>query len=309
MTMSTGWAELEPSYVKLCASLGVDELRGVCTYRMSHHDCGDTIRRLYFSSMYGEDGHVVKAFCHNCNAKGRYRPRDYSLPRTMSILPAEESDEASPPPLPYQLCPLTDPVTPRSAFHYMNSYGIDPAIVDAKWSPELGRIVMPIVDRVSTGDGFYNSEYLGYIARALPGAPKHTAKYITASGNKPLRTWYGSPALAPALMGPGRSIVFTEDVLSAAVVGYAIPGTVGVPLFGLNIQPENILSRMRDFATHRHPVVWLDNDEPSVEPRERLAALLKVFGYKPGIVRNSPEPKKVQKHLIHKILQDSIGEA
>lgn len=282
---------LSEDYRSLCISLGVDELYGSDTYRMSHTECGDTRRRLYFTSAHEDGRHIVKAYCHNCQVGGVCRPATMPSYAVVHATSTEDVTENDPPTLPADTMHVD--TAPYPIRGYFRTYGLEPEDVGAVWSPSMGRIILPVHD-VMIPDKSCETRYLGYLARALPGAPPCSAKWLSAHGAEPLQTWCG-------MMPLNKALVFTEDMLSAAVVSKAFPGCVGVPLFGLNIQPEYVLKRMKDFPECR-PIVWLDNDEPSKRPRERLAAVLRAFGYRPDVIVNLDEPKKVPWPTIRRTL-------
>lgn len=293
--------DFESNYRKLCDALEVPELVGTGTYRISHPACGDGRRRMYFTSTYEDGAHVVKAYCHNCQrgAVGRIGSTLLGMVADTALRTEESSGLKLPPELPHDIeSVMGAPDIARDWFRY---YKLDHMTdIEAYWSASLGRLVFPVRDRNIEDVRMTQGEYLGYIARALPGAMKGTAKYITACGSKPLRTWFGGLYLYDDRVR-GQKVVFVEDMISAAVVGKN--GHVGVPLFGLNIQPENILTYMRMFSPPVFkPVVWLDNDDASVRARERLEAVLRAFGYNPKVISGYPEPKKCSDVVLNTVL-------
>lgn len=273
---------IRADYAELLRSLGVDDLVSRTTYRMNHTECGDTRRRLYFTSAYEDGKDLVKAYCHNCSKGGIHSVSAHSTVYVRWAAPVEDYQEASAaPPLPEDL------EAHRIVDDYLGSYGLTADDVRASWSPSLGRIVIPIYDSELLDVTMHTEQYLGYVARAVPGTSRRVPKWLSAKGREPLATWF---CKAPDAPNPG-CVVFTEDVLSAAKISAADHASCGVPLFGLNIQPEMILKRMKQAPLFK-PVVWLDNDAPSVKARQRLAGVLRAFGYDPFTVINLPEPKK-----------------
>ncbi len=281
-------------YKRVCDAEGVQDLSGN-TLRTSHSLCGDTRNRLYFTPCWEEGSHVIKAYCHNCQ-KGTVWTTAYQgtfcPPSKTSRVASGGDDRVSEDDLldaAEGSIPMDRPssAAPGAAWRYFSQYHIEPRVVNALWNPTLGRIVMPAHDHEFARDGHGNVEKTcvsGFVARALPG-DLNRAKYIEIKGRGPLQTAFAKSGR------PAQELVFTEDMISAARVCIDAFATVGVPLFGLNIQPEYILRRLQEFPQAR-PVVWLDNDQPSVEPRERLTALLRAFGRPPKVVHHMHDPKK-----------------
>ncbi len=323
-----GWL-FEQEYKEVCTLEGLDELSRPGTLRTDHTSCPagqDTRGRLYFTTVTEQGKYLVKAYCHNCRqgAVKELYPYEKSINDPSSIaVSMEDSNRLDYEfPQPSSLIHAADPHIPYAAYNYFRQYGlVSFAHISPRFSEPLSRIIIPVwrfsswafaseleqngaLDAsIDNLDGSHPStdynKYMGYIARVIPGKERPgVSRWITASCPEGLRSVIGDPKHQE-----NRKVVFCEDVVSAARIAQD-GNAMAVPLFGLNVPPEWVLTVTTKYLPDHRPVVWLDNDAPSIPARQRLVTLLQMFGKSPLVVEDLSDPKKQPAETIQSVLVD-----
>ena len=166
---------------------------------------------------------------------------------------------------------------PSDCLQWLYKYELTPQEIqnfNLFWSESLGSLIFPIKQE---------DVLLGYVARKFKGdGPKYRIKGEKRKFSMPL--------------GTGRTIVFTEDLISATIVSRV---TTACCLYGTSL-PSELVSRLASFGKYDKYLIWLDKDKRSEALKQAL--YFKQFGYNFGVIMTEKDPKEYSNEQIEKEL-------
>jgi hypothetical protein len=249
------------------------------TIHMNHDECGDTRRRLYITVK--DDGSAVM-WCHNCqkwgggrlHARGP-RPRPARTVPTKAPLIREEDMRLS---------------TINHSFFYLTNYGISRDTIEKywiQWEETSNRIHYPVFDA--------SGIMVGGQLRAV--AQENGHEYAAQCTDLKYISWRKDELVSMQhFLFPWsherKTLVITEDYLSACKVRQVRPDVDAMPLLTVSMQPDTALRIVS--RGYENVIVWLDNDGPIVRlARDKIVQLLKLMGCSNvSSIDVAPEPKK-----------------
>lgn len=247
---------------------------------INHPNCPagrDTKKRLYVKN---KDGTLL-GWCHHCRSGGgkgggnRRHIRDrQSVVQTWDIK------------LPYDMTWEQN----VGGLAWLNKYGITPVerkIYNIGWSDSLSRVILPVYDG--------ESELVAWQQRRIMNHDT-MPKYLTDK-----RKDVKFPMFLGTKLRDGDTVVLTEDILSAIVIGRQC---AAISLLGTNLTERNrdrLLAR-----AYSKVIVWLDDDNPDVKKAQRkIRRQLESFVDVEVITGHDVDPKEMTDEQIKTILQGS----
>lgn len=235
------------------------------------HDCGDGD-----SLLITREHDKSTAYCFRCGGTGFYREHESleaKLERTTRQLAADSAARASlalpePVVLDTRLWPQADKV-------WFFKMGLSPRMIGELglyWCPDLGRVVLPIMEGGRT---------VYWTARSQSRTPKWLTPTVPKQG---LVARYG--------VGKGSMIVLCEDPLSAYKIGQV---TEAWSLLGTKLHDKVLLELAQQQKT---VATWLDDDvgrangrNPGQEAATEIGARLRSFGIHHKNITSKRDPK------------------
>jgi len=235
---------------------------------MNHVGCpagADKKQRLYVKRKNG----LLLGFCHNCQQKGAKGTGQKSHIRRPSGNVVEWRIT-----LPDDL--IVNDLPPHAAV-WLGKYGVTQAEREhyqIGWSASLGRVVLPVFNK----DGML----VAYQTRKV--MPHDDGpKYLTAR-----RPDVKHPMFLGTINNPSSTVVLTEDILSAIIVGREANA---VSLLGVYLSDANVYDLLS--MGFKRFVIILDDDNPAVKQEQRkLQRKLCQFGEVKLITGHATDPKE-----------------
>jgi len=266
------WSEILQAYPQL-KQLSEGEQTNV-----NHVGCeagADKRKRLYVRN---RDGRLL-GFCHNCQGKGAYgsgtrshiRKPVASAPQWKVVLPSDYT--------------TSWPDFHPAARAWLNKY-LGPA--DCKgygigWSSNVGRVILPVYTKTGELVAYQSRRVLPY---------DNGPKYLTERSRR---------VKHPMFLGTrryGTTVVLTEDILSAIVVGRVCPA---VSLLGVHLSDDN-LYELLDMGYKRF-VILLDDDKPEVKAQQRkIAKRIGQFREVKVVTGHTSDPKEWTQQQIEEAI-------
>lgn len=246
--------------INYAAYVGVwNPLRLNETDRVSHHECGDTRKRLYFT----RKAHGVLAYCHNCGESGLDKQNFYAP--VHCIIP----DTHNPIPMPGGCIDYNDENYPLHLIWNPFIY-----LAGTLWNPSECCFHIPITNK--------HGAYIGYNTRNVYSNPKYVL-------NVPKNFAGWMPYLATT--NPKDVVVLVEDQISAARLSNL--NYTAVCLFGANHSIEKVheIVKLYESDDVRY-TVWLDNDNGQIkEAAHILTQYITLLGHTAVKITTPKEPK------------------
>lgn len=223
--------------------------------------------------------------CFKCNM---HKPKKGSTNRRSLKPNTEPVDETlGGPLLPY----FHDGEMPAEAMKWLLKHGIYPDLqklygIRYVRSSKVGnltlkhRIVLPYYDE--------EGELIFYQAR---GFTEGEPKYLQVGPKKLFWSFGGLPEL------PVRTLVITEDILSAIRVGEFCQAAA---LCGCSLTDENLLTLLKNYSKI---ILWLDLDRAGIEADYELIKTMELYGKMVVQIHHKNEPKQ----LFRQELIDALG--
>lgn len=247
---------------------------------INHPNCPagrDTKKRLYIKNKSG----TLLGWCHHCRSGGgkgggnRRHIRDrQEVVQTWDIK------------LPYDMTWEQN----VGGLAWLNKYGITPVerkLYNIGWSDHLGRVILPV----------YDTDHVLVAWQQRRILPHDTMpKYLTDK-----RPDVRYPMFLGTKLFDGDTVVLTEDILSAIVVGRQC---AAIALLGTNLTERN---RDKIIALgYSKVVVWLDDDNPDVKKAQRtIRKRLENFADVRVITGHDRDPKETTDEEIRAVLQEN----
>lgn len=209
----------------------------------------------------------VTAHCFRCDGRGFHAEQE-NFQDKLNRIAAERNAEhdavashALPEPRVYDL-----KLWPRDAALWLYKSGFSPSMIarlGAYWCPELGRVVLPIME---------DDHAVFWQARAIERKPKIISPKRRRDG-------------LVAKYGVGDTLVLCEDILSAFKVGQV---TEAWALMGTAMSDAVFTSVI---AAERSVIVWLDGDAAGLRASAKIIKGLRAYGVQATPVITSRDPK------------------
>lgn len=277
-------------YVELAKDVPVGTTNG---YNHTHCPAGvDKRGRLYVTRKTND---TWLLYCHNCGGYGVLKNTDAAgwkayVPRlSTSVTHTVDLDvdkiEHAP------MC-VTMETAPVEAQDWLNNFSIGPyKSTHFSWSPELNRVVVSYVT---------NKGNVQWLARSIDGSsPKW---YIPKGQSKQLTNFTFSE---------NRTLVITEDVVSAMAVASSASLTTAIPLFGTSCPFFSELVQYIKEKGIDNVVLWLDNDlsgrHAAASLYKRLRAVLASTVRICWPLATPNEPKRMSAKDIAETIGDRLG--
>lgn len=159
---------------------------------------------------------------------------------------------------------------------WLDKYGVtSQEITDNNfgWSESLGYLIFPF---------FGVDGLIGYVARKFKGdGPKYLTKGIKEN--------------FIATFGTADTIVFTEDLISAIIVGRVCSSCC---LFGTYLSPKK-LAYLKGYNKY---IIWLDNDKRQDSLKQVMK--YKQYGYNISNIYTDKDPKEYSNKEIEELISD-----
>lgn len=261
------------------------------TRRFDHAACGDTRGRGYVSCKPHEGGvgNVDLFYCHNCGESGA-RLRPCGSIRTLAVMKTVDDSSGDAIILPEDSTIMSSGDVPPHIYNWAEHYHVHDC---ARWSPSMGRIIMPVWEPLV-------GSLTGYQARRDPAGSTRIPKYLTVCAREKSLRLLVTPH-SYSLSFP-NTVVIVEDWVSAHQFR-DFSGVWGAGLLGLNATAEYVLWVDTQLKLHTGSppryVIWLDNDvKKSFETRDYLARLLSTLGRTVHIQDTLDDPKKHSQQVL-----------
>ena len=228
---------------------------GPGTISMAHqHNCDNGTDHKPRLAITRESDGVIKAFCHNCQSAGVWRPEEYV--RSVSAI-LEPDDPDDPITLPKDAVSDTSK-WPNDVLAELFKYDITYEEIEKAelcYSPSLSRLIIPIYNKNHDlmrweGRGFFKATNPKYIKQRVPGA-----------------TDLFRAVMLEDSIANESVVVITEDYVSAIRVARHLPA---VALGGVALPEEELIKLSEEYD---HVIVALDDDNPQVLAAARQIAI------------------------------------